>query len=93
MYCTRINIIMYCTRINKTNLRHTVLHTPVIQQTKLDSVIKKIRIHSTHDDITEWRIGPFISSAVSEIYRKEMQVEFNNLLTNVRELKDVMSKT
>jgi len=33
-------LIRYCTRINKTNLHYTVLHTPVIQQTKLDSVIK-----------------------------------------------------
>jgi hypothetical protein len=36
---TQTNLIMYSTRINKTNLRYTVLHTPVVQQTKLDSVI------------------------------------------------------
>jgi hypothetical protein len=39
---TLTNLIMNCTRINNTNLRYTVLRTPVIQQTKLDSVIKMI---------------------------------------------------
>jgi len=43
---------MYCIRINNRNLRYTVLQTPVIQQTKLDSVTKMIRIHRTRDDIT-----------------------------------------